>query len=99
MLGYTPANQNISFNSLTRNPLRQKAEAKLAQTLHDLELDDVSPSLLADVLFELSMIEMEPDVPISSESAITWFSQLQRFRDRLESKIQYIEQIYENVPG
>lgn len=90
-----PANENISFSSLIRNPVREKAKAALARTLYDLELDGVPPSLLSELLFEFLMIEMEPDDPITSETAITWFSQLNRFKDSLQSKVDDIEHAYE----
>ena len=92
------ANQNISFSRLTQNPQRQQANDQLARTLLGLEEDGIPSSMLAEVLFEYLMIEMEPDDPIHAETAITWFSQLNRFRDTLQSKIDQITDLYDDVP-
>ena len=92
-----PANQNFSFRSLTQNPWRQHANDQLARILLDFESDGVPPSILADLLFEYLLIEIEPDEPIDVERAFTWYSQLNRFRDRLQSQIHDIHQVYEDI--
>lgn len=93
-----PANQNISFASLTRNPLRELTEEALLDTLASLEVDGVPASMLAELLFDYVLIEMTPDKPIDSKKAITWYSQLTRFRDRLETQLDDIHQVYEETP-
>ena len=93
-----PSNQNISFAHLTENPKRQLAKTEIATLLHELEEHyEIPPFMLAELLFEFLMIEMEPDDPITSESALTWFSQLNRFRDQLQSKIDAFYQVYGEV--
>ena len=92
-----PANQNVSFVSLTQNPKRQYANDQLAKTLLALEQDGVPSSMLAELLFEYLLIEMEPDAPIDVERAFTWYAQLNRFRDRLQSHIDDIHHVYEDV--
>ncbi len=93
-----PQKQTASFSELISNPKRKQAEAFLARTLHALEHEhDVEPSMLAEVLFELGMTEMEPD-DLTSEAVITWFSQLNRFRDNLQDKIDAFEAVYADKP-
>ena len=92
------ANENISLSSLTRNPVREQADRVLASTLYDLECEGVPPSMLADLLFEYLMIQMEPGDPISPQDATVWFAQLHRFRDALAKKIDDIHQVYEEPP-
>ena len=99
MFDETPANENVSLSSLMANPERERANESLAKTLLALEVEGVSNSMLAELLFEFLMIEMEPDDPVSSEKAITWFAQLTRFRDAFQSKIDRIENLYEDVQG
>ncbi len=90
-----PANQNISLSSLTENPKRELAKGEIATLLHELEeYYEIPPSMLAELLFEFLTIEMDPDDPITSETAITWFAQLHRFRDSLQDKITAIEEVY-----
>ena len=91
------ANQNISFASLTQNPQRQQANHALTKTLLELELEGVSSLMVAELLLEYLIIEMEPDQPVEKEEAITWLSQLHRFRDILQSKIDEIQNLYEDV--
>ncbi len=94
------ANQNISFTSLTRNPMRELAQAEIAALLHELEhYYEIPPSMLAELLFEFLRIEMEPDSPVTAETGITWFAQLHRFRDALQSQINDINAIYDEVPN
>jgi len=88
------ANQNISFTEMTRNPQRELAKTALATTLHELESQGVHPQILSEALFEFTVIEMEPDDPISYEGAMTWISQLYRFRDKLQDKLNRIEALY-----
>ncbi len=95
----TPANQNISFASLMRNPLREQAEEALVETLAALEVDGVPASMLAELLFDYALVEMAPDEPITSEKAITWYAQLTRFRDDLDEQIDEIHQVYEETPA
>ena len=97
MFDETPANENVSLSSLMANPRREKANHALAKTLLDLEAEGISHSMLAELLFEFLMIEMEPDDPMTSEKAVIWFAQLTRFRDALQSKIDQIENLYEDV--
>jgi len=92
-----PANQNVSFTQMTRNPDRGKARSSLSAVLCQLEMEGIHPQMLTEALFELLMIEMEPDDPITSEKSITWFSQLHRFRDRLQEKIDTIDHLYEET--
>ncbi len=92
----TPANQNRSFAELTRNPQREHASGELATVLYQLEQSGIHPQLLAEILFDYAMLEMEPDDPITTATATTWFSQLHRFRDRLQLKIDEIERIYDD---
>lgn len=89
-----PANQNRSFSEMTRNPQREHASGELATVLYQLEQSGIPPQMLAEILFDYTMIEMEPDDPITTETATTWYSQLHRFRDRLQDKLNRIEQIY-----
>jgi hypothetical protein len=89
-----PANQNISFVQLTRNPKRELAKKVLATSLFELEAEGVDPQVLSDVLFDFTIIEMEPDDPISYETAMTWVAQLYRFRNRLQDKLDRIETLY-----
>ena len=91
-----PVNQNISFAKMTRNPHRELANDILATALLELENEGVHPQILSEVLFDLTVIEMEPDDPITYEEAMTWISQLHRFRDRLQDKLNRIEAIYSN---
>lgn len=95
----TPANQNVSLSELTRNPQRELADHVLAVSLQELEAEGVHPQILSEALFDLAFIEMQPDDPVTTETAITWFSQLHRFRDRLQSKIEDIERIYDDTSG
>ncbi len=92
-----PANQNISFTQMTRNPQRELANHILAVTLEELEAEGVHHQLLAEVLFDFTMIEMEPDSPVTTETGMTWMSQLHRFRDRLQSQIDDIKAVYSEV--
>ena len=64
---FQPANQNVSFTSLTQNPLRQRTDEELARTLTTLEEEGVSPSMLAEALFDFLLVEMEPDEPVDVE--------------------------------
>lgn len=95
---FEPANQNISFASLTRNPLREHAEETLVDTLATLEVDGIPSSMLAELLFDYTLVEMTPDKPIDRENAITWYAQLTRFRDTLEKTLDEIHQVYEEHP-
>lgn len=89
-----PSNQNQSFTKMTRNPQREYASGELACALYQLEQSGIHPQLLAEILFDYTMTFMEPDDPITPETATTWYSQLHRFRDRLQNKLDRIEQIY-----
>ena len=99
MFDETPANENVSLSSLMANPEREKANDALAKTLLALEAEGVSHAMLAELLFEFLMIEMEPDDPVTSEKAVIWFAQLTRFRDALQSKINRIENLYKDAQG
>ncbi len=91
-----PANENQSFRELTLNPQREYASGELATLLSRLEMSGIDPQMIAEILFEYTLIEMEPDDPVTPATATTWFSQLHRFRDKLQSKIEDIERIYED---
>ncbi len=98
MFDENPANQNASLSSLTENPKRELAQAEIATLLTELEsYYEIPPSLLAELLFEFLMIEMEPDDPITPQTATIWFAKLHRFRDVLQSKIDRIEHLYEDA--
>lgn len=89
-----PANQNRSFAEMTTNPHRVLADEVLAIALLELEKEGVHNQILSEALFDYTVIEMEPDDPITTATAMTWISQLHRFRDRLQDKIDRIEEIY-----
>jgi len=94
---FQPANQNVSFTSLTQNPLRQRTDEELARTLTTLEEEGVPPSLLAEALFDFLLVEMEPGEPVDVERAITWYSQLNRFSDVLIARQVELEKVYDEV--
>ena len=95
---FDPANQNASLSSLTGNPKRELAQAEIASLLSELEsCYEISPSMLADLLFEFLMIEMEPDDPLTPQTATIWFAKLNRFKDALQSRINRIEHLYEDA--
>ena len=89
-----PSNQNISFSQMMRNPQRELAMDIMGITIDELQTEGISHQILAEVLFDFTMIEMEPDSPVTTETDMTWLSQLHRFRDRLQSQINDIEAIY-----
>ncbi|MFQ5716160.1 MAG: hypothetical protein ACE5GQ_03560 [Nitrospinales bacterium] len=94
---FDPANQNASLSSLTENPKRELAQAEIASLLSELEsCYEILPSMLADLLFEFLMIEMEPDDPLTPQTATIWFAKLNRFKDALQSRIDRIEALYED---
>ena len=91
------ANQNISFSELMHNPERERAEGEIARLIVELEVDGMDPSIISDSLFELLMIQMAPSQPVTGDRAVTWFAKLQRYRERLSSQIQEVEDLYKNV--
>ena len=88
------ANQNISLSSFLQNPQREIAEELLATVLYELEQEGMAHDMLAEVLFEFLWIEMQPDSPVTGEAAVIWLSQLHRFRDKIQSKIDEFEDVY-----
>lgn len=98
MFDENPANQNVSLSSIAGNPKRELTQAEIAILLTEPESHYViPPSMLAELLFEFLMIEMEPDDPVTPQTATIWFAQLNRFEDALQSKIDRIEHLYEDV--
>lgn len=91
---FTPSNENRSFAEMTRNPQREFTSGELATVLYNLEKKGIHPQVLAEILFDYTILEMEPDDPITYEAAMTWISQLYRFRDRLQDKLNRIEALY-----
>ena len=92
------ANENISLSSLTRHPVRDRADQALARLLFDLECEGTPPPMLADLLFDYLMIEMQPDDPMTPQDATIWLAQLHRFREALQATIDDIHRTYEEPP-
>jgi hypothetical protein len=83
-----------SFTELMQNPRRQLARNGLSTLLTTYEQNDqIDRAILAEVLFELLQERVVPSDPMTQESAITWVSQLQRFRDDLDGMLQVLENV------
>ncbi|MCK5659449.1 MAG: hypothetical protein KAH96_06210 [Alphaproteobacteria bacterium] len=90
-----PSNENMSFAMLVNNPQRDKAENMLTETLADLEFGEGIPgSLLAEVMFDLVMFEMQPTYPISKKSVVKWFCQLHRFSKTIDDQLEALSDVY-----
>lgn len=83
-----------SFTELMQNPRRQLARNGLSKLLTTYEQHDkIDRAILAEVLFELLNEQIVPKEPMTQADAITWMSQLQRFRDDLDGTLQVLEDI------
>ncbi len=85
-----------SFSELMQNPRRQLARNGLSKLLLTYEKNDkIDRAILAEVLFELLRERVVPKESMTQENAITWMSQLQRFRDDLDGTLSILESIGE----
>ncbi len=76
------------------NPRRKHARNGLSVLLKTYEQNDkIDRDILAEVLFELLRERIVPKESITQQNAITWMSQLQRFRDDLDGTLQVLESI------
>lgn len=84
----------LSFTELMDNPRRKHARNGLSVLLKTYEQNDkIDRDILAEVLFELLRERIVPKESITQQNAITWMSQLQRFRDDLDGTLQVLESI------
>jgi len=88
-----------SFSELMQNPKRQLARNGLSVLLKTYEHNDkIDRAILAEVLFELLRERVVPKESITPEKAVTWMSQLQRFRDDLDGTLQILHNIGDPKP-
>jgi hypothetical protein len=81
-----------SFAELMHNPRRQQAKNGLSLLLKTFEENDkIDRAILAEVLFELLRERVIPKGPMTRQSAATWMSQLQRFRDDFDGTLQILQ--------
>jgi hypothetical protein len=88
-----------TFAEVMHNPQRKFAEGTLATVLLQLErLYGIDHTMLADILFDYLIQEMQPRDPMTHKDVMVWVGQLQRFRDAADTKLETIKDIYKNTP-
>jgi hypothetical protein len=92
------APQPKTFSELMHNPKKDYTQGAFATLLWQLENRcDIEPSMMAEVMFDYLLLQMQPRGDLTQKDVMIWVGQLQRFRDAADVQLEEIKNIYKKI--